>query len=282
MAVEPGILYLVGTPIGNLEDITLRALRVLGVVHAIAAEDTRVTRKLLRRHGIETALLSYHRHSGEKRRAKILEMLRQGETIALVSDAGMPAISDPGAHLVADCAAAGIPVVVIPGPTALSAALAASGLLAKEFLFLGFLPARAGPRRKALQRAARQPGAIVCYEAPHRLLESLGEMRAVLGDRPAVCARELTKRFEEVVRGSLAELVARFSGGPPKGEMTVIVEGAAPAEPEADISQAVDEVRALVTAGLPTSRAVAHVAKRSGLRRSDLYRAAVEQEERSE
>lgn len=274
MSPKTGTLYIVGTPIGNLEDISLRALRLLGEVDAIAAEDTRVTRKLLQRHGLSTSLMSYHRHSGKGRRAEILDMLRDGKSVALVSDAGMPAISDPGAHLVDACAEAGIPVSVVPGPTAVSAALALSGLLAKEYQFLGFLPARSGPRREVLRRATRQPGAIVCYEAPHRLAEALDDMCRVLGDRRAVCAREITKRFEEVGRGRLSELAERFAARPARGEMTIVVEGAAPAQQEADLKEAVIEVEELIAAGLPRSRAAAHVARRTGLPRSALYRAA--------
>jgi 16S rRNA (cytidine1402-2'-O)-methyltransferase len=275
MSTEPGTLYLVGTPIGNLEDVTLRALRVLREVDVIAAEDTRVTRRLLQRHGIEGSLFSYHQHSGEKRLGRVLQMLREGKRIALVSDAGMPGISDPGARLVRACAEAEVPMVVVPGPTAVSAALALSGLLAREFLFLGFLPGRTGERRKALRRAAQQPSVIVWYEAPHRLRESLEDARAVLGDRRGVCARELTKQFEEVVRGRLSDLIAHFSEKQPRGEMTVAVEGTRASLSEADLAEAVEEVRELVEVGLSQSRAVAHVARRRGVPRGRLYRAVL-------
>ncbi len=272
MGVRPGTLYVVGTPIGNLEDITLRALRVLAEVDVIAAEDTRVTRTLLRRHNIETPLLSYHQHSGEKRRREILDMLQRGKSVALVSDAGMPGFSDPGADLVRACAKADISTVVVPGPTASSATLAISGLLAREFVFLGFLPSRRGERRKALLRVADYRGALVFYEAPHRLADSLEDMLAVLGDREAVGARELTKRFEEVARGKLSELRDRFAEGKPRGEFTVVVAGAGRAE-EADLAAACREVEELVEAGLSRSKAAAHVARRTGLPRSRLYRA---------
>ncbi len=278
MSVEPGTLYVVGTPIGNLEDVTLRALRVLGEVDVIAAEDTRVTRTLLQRYKIETPLLSYHQHSGERRRREIVDMLRRGKSVALVSDAGMPGFSDPGADLVRACAQADIPTLVVPGPTASSAALAISGLLAREFAFLGFLPSRRGERRKALLRLACYQGALVFYEAPHRLAKSLDDMIAVLGDREAMCARELTKRFEEVARGKLSELRDRFAAGKPRGEFTVVVAGAGRAE-EADLAAACREVEALVEAGLPRSKAAAHVARRTGLPRSRLYRAGEQAEE---
>ena len=272
MATKPGTLYVIGTPIGNLEDITLRALRLLSEVDLIAAEDTRVTRTLTRRHNIDTPLTSYHGHTGGKRLAQLVRKLQDGSSIALVSDAGMPGFSDPGVKLVAACAEAGVPVVVVPGPTASSAALAASGFPGREHVFLGFLPAKSGERRRALQRIAQQEGALVLYEAPHRLLESLADMHALLGDRRAVCARELTKRFEEMVRGTLSELIAHFTETAPRGEFTVVVEGAPPTV-DIDTDDAVSEVAELVEAGLSQSRAIAHVAKRRGLPRNTLYRA---------
>jgi len=276
MIGQSGTLYLVGTPIGNLEDITLRALRVLRQVDVIAAEDTRTTRVLLRRHNIAGRLLSYHQQSGEKRLNQIVEMLRAGKDVALVSDAGMPGISDPGARLVRACAEMKVPIAVVPGPTAVSAVLAASGLLSKEFIFLGFLPSRPGPRRKVLRRAREQPGASVCFEAPHRLRESLEDMRAVLGDRQAVCARELTKRFEQIVRGRLSELIAHSSEQPPRGEITIVVAGEPTISSQPDLSEALEEVRELVASGLPRSRAVSHVARYRQVPRRALYRAALQ------
>ncbi len=278
MSAKPGTLYVVGTPIGNLEDITLRALRVLQEVDVIAAEDTRLTRKLAARHKIDTPLMSYHQHSGEKRGREILDMLRRGKSVALVSDAGMPGFSDPGAELVRACVEGGMPVMVVPGPTASSAALAISGLLSREFTFLGFLPARRGERRKALERVAGQQGALVFYEAPHRVVPSLEDMLAVLGDREAMCARELTKRFEEMARGKLSELRDRFAADKPRGEFTLVVAGAGRAE-EADLTAARREVEELVEAGLSRSKAAAHVARRTGLPRSRLYRAGKKAEE---
>ena len=271
-----GTLYLVGTPIGNLEDITLRAVRVLGEVDVIAAEDTRETQKLLARYEVHTPLMSYHEHSGPRRREEIIALLCAGKDVALVSDAGMPGISDPGAELVRDCVAAGVPVTAIPGPTAVATALALSGFFAQEYLFLGFLPARQGPRRAALQSATTRSGSIVCFEAPHRLLESLTDMHEVLGDRPAVCARELTKKFEEVARGTLSELIAHFTEHAPRGEMTVVVRGAAVEKQPGDLTVGVEEAKALIAAGLATSRAVAHVAKWRDLPRRALYQAILE------
>ncbi len=271
-----GTLYLVGTPIGNLEDITLRAVRVLGEVDVIAAEDTRETQKLLARYEIHTPLMSYHEHSGPRRREEIIALLRGGKDVAVVSDAGMPGISDPGAELVRDCVAAGVPVTAIPGPTAVATALALSGFFAQEYLFFGFLPARPGPRRAALQSATNRPGSIVCFEAPHRLIESLSDLREVLGDRNAVCARELTKKFEEVARGTLSELIAHFTEHAPRGEMTVVVEGASVEKKAGDLAAGVAEAKELIAAGMAASRAVAHVAKWRDLPRRALYQAVLE------
>jgi 16S rRNA (cytidine1402-2'-O)-methyltransferase len=271
----PGTLYIVGTPIGNLEDITLRAIRVLGEVDVIAAEDTRVTQTLLRKHGIQTRLVSYHAHSGGKQQAELVNMLREGKSVALASDAGMPGFSDPGARLVAACAEAGIPVTVIPGPTASSAALAVSGLSGREHLFLGFLPSKGGERRQALAAVKGQRGALVLYEAPHRVMETLKDMLEVLGDRQAVAARELTKKFEEIARGKLSELVEHFTQIEPRGEFTLVVAGTTD-EAEPDIASAVEEVRELVEAGLSRSRAIEHVAKHRDVPRNKLYRAVVE------
>lgn len=272
MMNQPGTFYVVGTPIGNLEDISLRALRVLRECDVIAAEDTRHTRKLLQRHEIDTPLTSYHQHSGERKLRELLRMMESGKDVALVSDAGMPGFSDPGAKLVLACVEAGLPVTVIPGPTASSAALAISGFSGREHVFLGFLSAKTGERRETLTRVAQQLGALVVYEAPHRLLDSLKDMLAVLGDREAVCARELTKRFEETTRGSLSELIAHFSEVEPRGEFTVVVKGATD-ETETDMAEAVGEVHELVKTGLSQSSAIAHVAKWRDVSRNALYRA---------
>jgi 16S rRNA (cytidine1402-2'-O)-methyltransferase len=281
MTNERGTLYVVGTPIGNLEDITLRALRMLRECGVIAAEDTRHTRKLLQRHEIETSLTSYHQHSGETKLRELVRMLESGRDVALVSDAGMPGFSDPGAKLVAACVEANIPVTVIPGPTASSAALAISGFSGREHHFLGFLSAKRGERREALARVGQQRAAPVCYEAPHRLdrlVDSLEDMAAVLGDREAVCARELTKRFEEVKRGTLSELATHFAEVEPRGEFTVVVRGAAD-NVEIHITEAVGEVQDLVKAGLSQRSAIAHVAKWRDVSRNTLYRAVHDRKE---
>ena len=226
-----GRLYLVATPIGNLEDITLRALRVLKEADMIACEDTRQTQKLLNHYDIAKRMVSYHEHNEMTRAAELMIELEQGAQVALVSDAGTPGISDPGHRLVTLCQRHQIPVVPVPGPSALVAALAASGLPTDEFVFVGFLPARAGERRRALGRLAVERRTIAFYEAPHRLAEMLGDAAEILGARPAVVAREVTKLHEEFVRGTLAELAERFAAKAPKGEITVLVgpgEAAAP------------------------------------------------------
>jgi 16S rRNA (cytidine1402-2'-O)-methyltransferase len=270
----PGTLYITGTPIGNLEDMTYRAVRTLKEVDLIAAEDTRVTQILLQRYEIPTPLVSYHAHSSGQRQAELVVLLQQGKSIALVCDAGMPGFSDPGVLLIAACHEAGLPVTIVPGPTASSAALAASGFSAKEFTFLGFLPAKAGPRKAVLTRVSTYPGVLMCYEAPHRIMELLTDAREVLGDRFCVCARELTKKFEELARGMLSELIAHFTAQPPRGEFTILFEGAL-GKPTGDLDAAVKEVQVLVEAGLSRRRAVDHVAAHRGVSRNALYRAAV-------
>ena len=204
----PGTLYLVGTPIGNLEDITLRALRVLGEVDLIACEDTRHTGKLLRHYKISKPLVSYHEHNERERAGELIEKLLAGLSVALVSDAGMPLISDPGYHIVGEAARVGVPVVPIPGPSAVIAALAASGLPTAEFVFAGFLPPRRGARRRRLEDYLLTPSTLVFYEAPHRIKECLDDARQILGDRQAAVARELTKLHEEMIRGRLSDLAA--------------------------------------------------------------------------
>jgi 16S rRNA (cytidine1402-2'-O)-methyltransferase len=271
-----GTLYVVATPIGNLEDITLRALRVLREAPLIAAEDTRHTRKLLNHFSIATRAISYHQHSPAARVEAILAALAAGD-VALVTDAGMPGISDPGQPLVAAALAAGYPVVPVPGPTAVIAALAASGLPSDQFTFLGFLSRRGVERRELLARVASLPHTLICYEAPHRLLACLDDMIAVLGDRPAALARELTKVHEEVRRGSLAALRAAVAEAGPRGEYTVLVGGAAasterPAAPEAAVRE---RLGALLAGGASTRDAARRVAEELGVARRDAYRLAL-------
>ncbi len=217
-------LHIVSTPIGNLGDITIRALETLASADLILAEDTRVTRKLLSHYGIATPLQSFHEHSGVAAEDSILERLRQGQAVALVSDAGTPLLSDPGSALVARAIAAGIPVTPLPGASALLAALVASGMADGPFQFAGFLPARQTERRQALQKLAALPCLLVFYEAPHRLTEMLRDALALMGDRKALVARELTKRFETLQRGTLSSLLAHYQESEePRGEMVVLV-----------------------------------------------------------
>src|SRR5215468_11657420 len=203
-----GCLYLVGTPIGNLEDITLRAIRILKESSQIACEDTRHTQKLLSHFDIQKPLISYHEHNELTRAPELVLAMEQGAKIALVSDAGTPLVSDPGHRLVTLCLRHHIPVVPVPGPSALLASLSASGLPGEEFLFVGFLPARSGERRRALERLRIEDRTIILYEAPHRVAECVREAREILGDRPACLAREVTKLHEEFIRGKLSEIAA--------------------------------------------------------------------------
>jgi 16S rRNA (cytidine1402-2'-O)-methyltransferase len=273
-------LYVVATPIGNLEDITLRALRVLGQVSIIAAEDTRTTRKLLAHHGIRARLLSYNEHNKAARIPRLLAVLREGD-LALVSEGGTPGISDPGLDLVTATLGAGFAVTPIPGPSAVTAALAVSGLPARHFAYLGFLPRRSGERRRLLASLRHDPRTIVAFESPHRLRRSLEDMRTELGDRRLAVCRELTKAFEEVFRGRVGEALERFPE--PRGEFTLVIEGASPsARPEpvegraGEAGPPLEEVRRELLrrkqAGEPARRVVADVAKRYGLPRRQAYR----------
>ena len=221
-----GTLYVVGTPIGNLEDMTLRAIRVLREVDLIAAEDTRTTRTLLRAHAIETPLTSFHEFSGTGKVRRLAERL-ESQDVALVSDAGMPGLSDPGYPLIRAALDAGSSVVPIPGPSAILAALVGSGLPMHAFHFIGFLPRKSGERRRALAAVAEQEATVVAFESPHRLLASLADAEAVLGDRPMAVARELTKKFEEFVRGSISEVREQFARRTPRGEFTLVFAGRA-------------------------------------------------------
>jgi 16S rRNA (cytidine1402-2'-O)-methyltransferase len=265
-------LAICATPIGNLEDVTIRVLRELAEADLVLCEDTRRTRTLLVRHRIETRLMSYHEHNEAARVAEILPRLRAGERIALVSDAGMPAVSDPGARLVRAAFEAGIPVTVLPGPSAIDTALVASGLAAERFLFLGFLP-RSEKGRAALWRELELwSHPALAFESPRRLAASLASLALYEPERVVAVCRELTKRFEEVVRGTARELAERFEGDV-KGEITLVFAAASErresAEGEATAVAAVDE---LVRAGLPRRRAAELVAELSGLSRNRLYR----------
>src|SRR4051812_3758571 len=243
-------LAVCATPIGNLEDVTLRVLRELGAADVVLCEDTRHTRTLLARHGIEARLLSYHEHNEAKRTAELLPRLEAGERIALVSDAGLPAISDPGARLVAAALAAGVPVTVLPGASAVETALVASGLVGERYQFVGFLPRGEGALRALWDELAAWPHAVVAFESPQRLPRSLSFLNAVDPERPAAVCRELTKRFEEVARGTAAELAERFRE-PPKGEITLVLGPGAAAVSAQDEAGAAAAVAELVAGGAP-------------------------------
>ncbi len=261
-------LYVVATPIGNLEDITLRALRVLKKVSLIAAEDTRKTRKLLTAYRIGTPLTSYYEHNKLSKLADIMQRLEQAD-VALVSEAGMPGISDPGYELVAAAIERGFTVVPIPGPTALATAVAVSGLPTDRFLFVGFLPVRQGPRHRALEALAGEKATLVCYEAPHRIRETLADILETLGDRRVAVCRELTKLHEETFRGTVSEAIEHFTE--PRGEFTLVVEGnreiAAPL-PSEDMEQEIERLR---RAGKTAREAMQELSGR-GYSRKDLYR----------
>ena len=272
---EAGCLYLVGTPIGNLEDITLRALRILREADQIAAEDTRHTQKLLNHYEISRPLVSYHEHNEMTRAPELLIALEQGAKIALVSDAGMPLVSDPGYRLVTLCLRHQIPVVPVPGPSALLAALSAAGLPNEEFLFIGFLPARSGERRRALERLRIEDRTIILYEAPHRIAESIAEALEILGDRPACLAREVTKLHEEFRRGKLSMLATSLEERPARGEITLLIgpEDAADAHAAADSAQSLsDRVEELIRqAKLDRKEALKLAAKERGITRRAAY-----------
>ncbi len=265
-----GLLYLVATPIGNLEDITYRAVRVLKEADLIACEDTRHTRTLLDHYDIRTPTISYHEHNEVERAGELAERLRAGAAIALVSDAGMPLVSDPGYRLVRAAIESGIPVQPVPGASAALAALAASGLPTETFRFCGFLPSKPGQRAKALEALAEEHATLIFYEAPHRILEALEAIENALGPRPVVVARELTKIHEEFLRGTAAQIRAQLAERDAvKGEMTVLVgRASAPAPDDTPVDEAVD---ALMRAGTPRMDAIKQVARRRGMSKREVY-----------
>lgn len=269
-----GTLYLVATPIGNLEDITLRALRTLRAVALIAAEDTRHARKLLSHYGIETRLVSFHEHSPPSRVAELMEALEQHD-VAVISDAGMPGISDPGLVLVREAAARGFRVVPVPGPSAVTAAVAVSGLVEDGFLFLGFLPRRASERRRRLESLAGLPFPLVLYEAPHRLVETLRDLEATLGDRPLAVCRELTKLHEEVARLTVGEARQRYQTETPHGEFVLVVGAPKPVERRASEAELLALLEEQLAAGLTASAAARAVARLTGASRQAVYRLAL-------
>jgi 16S rRNA (cytidine1402-2'-O)-methyltransferase len=265
------VLYVVATPLGNLEDITLRAVRILKDVALIACEDTRRTRHLLQAHGISTPTTSYFEHNEKWKGDRILEVVRGGQSAALVSDAGTPGISDPGFRLVREARAEGLAVIPIPGPSAVVAALSVSGLPSDRFVFVGFLPSRAGARGKALAELAEWRETLVFYESPLRVVATLTEMLARLGDREVFLCREATKMHEEYVRGSTSDVLARLAARPEvKGEIVLVVSGAgeAPPAPAEDVAAT---YAALVAAGRTRREAVKEAARRHGLPARAVY-----------
>ncbi|WP_353617376.1 MULTISPECIES: 16S rRNA (cytidine(1402)-2'-O)-methyltransferase [unclassified Synechococcus] len=267
-----GVLYLVGTPIGNLDDLSPRARRVLAGADRVACEDTRRSGLLLHHLGIKAPLLSFHQHNQTARIPQLLAALEAGEAIAVISDAGLPGVSDPGQELAAAARAAGRQVICVPGPSAVTTALVSSGLPTGRFCFEGFLPPKGGPRRQRLEALAGEERTMVLFEAPHRLLALLEDLLAVLGDRPLQVARELTKRHEEQVGPTVAAALAHFQRTPPLGECTLVLGGALPAAApvwdEADLRRALGE---LVAGGLSNREAARALAERSGHSRRDLY-----------
>lgn len=279
MEKKPGTLYLCATPIGNLEDMTFRAVRVLKEAAVVAAEDTRHTRKLFSHFDIHTPLVSYHEHNKAARGPELVARLLAGDDVAVVSDAGLPGVSDPGADLVRQAVAAGVPVMPIPGPNAALTALVASGLDTDMFLFVGFLPRTGKKRRELLSALAPLPYTLIFYESPHRMSDTLADLGAAFGNRTAAAGRELTKKFEEFVRGSLADLEKHFTAQQPRGEFTLVVAGQeagiAMAAAPADVGDPVAAVAALVAGGAAKKEAIRQVAAERGLPRRELYQAVV-------
>ena len=268
----PGTLYVLGTPIGNISDITLRALDILGEVDFIAAEDTRVTLKLLNRYDIKKPLVSYHDHSSRSCAETIIKRLVEGETAAVVTDAGMPCISDPGEDLVKMCYENDVPVKVIPGPSAVVSALAVSGLSTSRFSFEGFLSVTRKQRIEHLEEVRNNKNTMIFYEAPHKLVSTLEDMLEYFGDRRISLCRELTKVYEEVIRTTLSGAIEYYSEKSPKGEYVLVIEG----KPESDESEctielALDMVRSMVDEGEKTINACKKVAKETGYKKSELY-----------
>ncbi len=275
-----GTLYVVATPIGNLEDITYRAVRILGEVDLVAAEDTRHSRKLFAHFGIQKPLISYHDHNEQQRQEELVKRLQAGEDIALISDAGTPCIADPGYRLIASCHAAGITVVPIPGPSALITALSAAGVSTERFAFEGYLPQKAKARADLLRQLNGEQRTLVFYETPHRLAATLADLVEILGaDRPLVVARELTKMYEEFFRGTASEAVTRFTQEPARGELVLVL----PPSTHGPQMNVRDALRKLLNEGdLSRRDAVKLIAKEYGLPSSDIYRESLSLTEEEE
>ncbi len=267
----PASLYVVSTPIGNLEDITFRAVRILREEAAlIACEDTRQTHKLLEHYGIHKPLISYHEHNETARSPEILAALENGQSVALVSDAGTPLISDPGYRVVNAAIENGFPVVPIPGPSAILSALSASGLPTDEFRFIGFVPQKAGARRKTIEQLKHEPATVIAYESPHRILDCLADIAEALGSRRLVLARELTKLHEEFLRGTAHDIGEELKARPAiKGEITLVIAGS---EGEEELGDPLAEIERLEGEGMPRMEAIKSVAKQMRLPKREVYR----------
>lgn len=274
----PGILYVVATPLGNLGDLSSRAAEILRTAPVVAAEDTRRTRGLLTHLGAKPTLISFHAHSGEQRLDTVLDFLRSGRDVALVSDAGTPTVSDPGADLVAVARAEGIMVVPVAGPSAVAAALSAAGLRADRYLFLGFLPRKGRERTRLLSRAAGEEWTTVLFEAPPRLVALLEDLIPLAGaDRPAAVARELTKLHEEIRSGSLGELLDYFTTVPPRGELTIVLQGTGSPAAEPDRSEdAIEQATSLLAGGVTRREVVRRLTESLGLPRNEAYKLVME------
>ena len=270
MTTAMGVLYIVATPIGNLEDITLRAIRTLKDVKLIAAEDTRKTRQLLNAYDIKTPTTSYHEHNKLTKLNYILKVLEQDD-VALVSDAGMPGICDPGYELISSVAKQNVKIVPIPGPSVLTTALVVSGLPTESFCFLGFLPHKAGERRALLKSRAEEKSTLVLFESPHRIAESLKDLLEIWGNRQAAVCREITKIYEEIFRGTLSEVIEHFSV--PRGEFTLVVAGHTVTEKPQINPQIENQLAAMKKSGISSKEAIGQIIEETGLSRKELYQA---------
>ena len=275
-----GKLILCGTPIGNLEDTSARARRVLSEADIIACEDTRRTRKLLSHFEIKApTLVTYHENNERRQAPGLVDSIEAGKTVVLVSDAGMPGLSDPGFHLIKECIRRDVPVEVVPGPTAVVAAVVLSGLPPARFVFEGFIPRKTGDRRARFEELLEEPRTIVFYESPHRLADSLRDALEVLGDRPAAVARELTKLHEEVKRGALSELEAWARSSAVKGEIVVVIEGAPGGDKQVSSKELAQRARKLMTSGMARRDALSEVARAAGVPRRKVFDALIEGDE---
>lgn len=273
---EKGTLYICATPIGNLGDITLRVLETLKGVNFVAAEDTRHSRKLLNHYGIKTPLLSYHQYNEKLRAPELISRLKEGQSGALISDAGMPGISDPGQVLISQCLEEDIKIDVLPGPNAALTALVLSGMPTDSFIYLGFLPSKKGERRRVLSKILELPYTIIFYEAPHRLTRTLQDILEVLGDRETVVARELTKLHQTVHRGLTGDLLERFLAAPPKGECCLLLAPFEEKKKEGKPSDWLEELKKMESEGHDRKEAMKIIAKRYGISKRDIYKAGLD------